>query len=65
MEDRVTDLELRYTHQQDLIEKLDAELLSANRTIEVLEKRVQRLEQTLESVLAVVDMPANEKPPHY
>ncbi len=65
MEDRITDLELRYTLQQDLIEKLDAELLGANRTIDVLQKRVERLEHTLEQVLAIVDVPANEKPPHY
>ncbi|MEQ8280435.1 MAG: SlyX family protein [Deltaproteobacteria bacterium] len=65
MEDRITDLELRYTHQQDLIEKLDAELLGANRTIDVLQKRVERLEHTLEQVLAIVDVPTNEKPPHY
>lgn len=65
MEDRITDLELRYTHQQDLIEKLDVELLGANRTIDVLQKRVERLEHTLEQVLAIVDVPTNEKPPHY
>jgi SlyX protein len=65
MEDRITDLELRYTHQQELVDELNQALLEANQTIDVLEKRVTRLEQTLEQVLHHVDIPANEKPPHY
>lgn len=64
-DDRVTDLELRYTHQQDALDELNTVLLEANRTIDVLQKRVERLEQALEQVLSTMETPANEKPPHY
>lgn len=63
--ERITELELELMAQRDLLDALNAELTAANGTIEVLEKRVDRLERQLEAVLAAVDVPANDKPPHY
>jgi SlyX protein len=64
-EDRVTELELRFVRQQDLLEQLNDELIKANATIDVLEKRVARLESVVEGLVRASDAPANEKPPHY
>jgi uncharacterized coiled-coil protein SlyX len=63
--DRIAELELELMAQRDLLDTLNGELTGANARIDVLEKRVERLERQLESVLAVVDAPASEKPPHY
>jgi SlyX protein len=65
VEERFAELELRYISQQDLIEQLNEELVKANRTIDALEKRVVRLETTVDGLTRAVDVPANEKPPHY
>lgn len=63
--DRIAELELELMAQRELLEVLNDELTAANGVIEVLGKRVERLERQLESVLTVVDAPADEKPPHY
>ena len=63
--ERLTELELRYMEQTDLIEQLNGELLAVNTEVQTLNKRVQRLERQLEEVLNAVELPANEKPPHY
>ena len=63
--DRNPELELELMDQREFLEVLNGELTEANGRIDVLEKRVERLERQLESVLAVLDAPANEKPPHY
>jgi uncharacterized coiled-coil protein SlyX len=64
-EDRLTELEVRYVRQQDLIEQLNDELVKANGAIDVLEKRVARLEAVVEGLASAVDRPGTEKPPHY
>jgi SlyX protein len=63
--ERIVELELRYLRQQDTIEQLSDELIQTNRTIELLEKRLARLEATVEGIATSVDRPANERPPHY
>lgn len=64
-EARVTELEIRYMEQSDLLETLNGELVQANDQILALQRRIARLERQIEDVLRAVDMPANEKPPHY
>ena len=64
-ETRLTELELRYMEQSDLVEKLNADLVAANTEIHGLGLRVKRLERQIEDLLRSVDAPANEKPPHY
>ena len=65
IDDRFTELELRYVRQQDLLEQLNDELIKANATIDVLEKRVARLEGMVDGLATAVDAPSNERPPHY
>lgn len=62
---RLTELELRYMEQTDLIEKLNTELVTVNTEVQTLTQRLGRLERQLEDVLRVVDLPVNERPPHY
>ena len=47
------------------VDQLNDELIKANRTIDVLEKRMARLEATIEGLSSAVDRPSNDKPPHY
>lgn len=63
--ERITELELELMSQRDLLDTLNVELTAANERADVLQKRVDRMEHQLEAMLAVIDMPANEKPPHY
>ena len=64
-EARVTELEIKYMEQSDLLETLNGELVQANEQVYALTRRVQRLERQIEDLLRAVDLPANEKPPHY
>ncbi len=63
--ERLTELELRYMQQTDLVEKLDQALTAATLKIDLLEKRVGRLETTVQQVIQTVDIAPNERPPHY
>ncbi len=65
MEERLTELELRYMQQSDLVELLNTELVKSNETIDLLQKRVRRLERQVEEMTNAHDKPGNEKPPHY
>jgi uncharacterized coiled-coil protein SlyX len=51
--------------QQDLIEKLNREVIEQAKANELLELRIKRLEQTIEQLVGAVFVPQNEKPPHY
>ena len=65
MEERLIDLEIRYTHMKAQLEELSDVLFSQQRTIDALEKRLREMErQTAEEG----QMPAGsgiERPPHY
>lgn len=62
MSDRLTDLEIRYTHLERLVADLSGELYEERREREKLDARLKDLEQRLRSV----EEPApNEAPPHY
>ena len=63
--ERITQLELRFMAQQDLLETLNEELTKAVDTIGLMAHRIDRLEHTMQEVLRVLNVPANEKPPHY
>jgi len=67
MESRLTDLEIRYAHQEATLESLSESVLQQQRLIETLRDELQRLQQQLRS-LAPGDVadPADETPPpHY
>jgi SlyX protein len=60
--DRLTDLEIRYTHVERLVEELSSVLYEERLARERLEARVKDLEQRLRSA----EEPApDEPPPHY
>lgn len=63
---RVTELETRYTLQDDTLQKLSDVLWRQQRQIEALETRVAALERRVAS-LDSSDLPApdDEVPPHY
>ena len=63
--ERLTNLELRYMEQQELLETLNGELTKAVDELALMGRRVERLEQALQDVLHSIDKPLNEKPPHY
>lgn len=64
LEQRVTELEIHLAHQDRLLAELNANLIEANQTIDLLNKRLERAELTLRDLLNA-QLPANERPPHY
>ncbi|MFO0613840.1 MAG: SlyX family protein [Polyangiaceae bacterium] len=62
MEAKLTDLEVRYTHQQRLLDELSGVVYEQSRTIAKLEARVTDLERRLRGVEEPI---GNEPPPHY
>lgn len=64
LEHRVTELEIQLTHQDHLLALLNQNLIDANKTIDLLAKRLERAELTLRDLLATQAVP-NERPPHY
>ncbi|MFO0552878.1 MAG: SlyX family protein [Polyangiaceae bacterium] len=62
--DRVTELEIRYAHQERLLEELSLVLYEQRRVVEELESRVADLERRLREM----DEPTGGEeapPPHY
>ncbi len=57
---RLTDLEIRITHQSELLEQLNDVIYAQQKQIDVLAKKLASLEKQ-----ASDPTPANEKPPHY
>lgn len=65
-DERLTDIEVALAYDRRLIEQLNDALVDANKTIDVLEARVKRLEELVQSVTHHFNvLPPNEKPPHY
>jgi uncharacterized coiled-coil protein SlyX len=63
---RLTELELRYTLQQDLIDKLSAELFRQQRELDGLGARLAALEGRVAGLDAPGEgPPPDEAPPHY
>ena len=65
VEQRLVELEIKYTHQSDLIDQLSTELYKSNELIEGLSRRLKRVEQDSMELLNRGELPPNEKPPHY
>jgi SlyX protein len=60
MQERLTDLEIRYAHQSRLLDQLSDVLFEQQRALQNLEKRVRELEASQHE-----EEKPNEKPPHY
>ena len=48
--DRITELEIRFTHQSQTIEELNAEVTESHRRIDHLEREVKRYDEMLKSM---------------
>lgn len=64
-EERLINLEIRYSHQQDFIEQLNAVVTEQQRIIERLEKDVLDLKRNINVSGNESERLSNEKPPHY
>lgn len=64
-EERLTELEIRFTEQQRLTQELSEVLYQQQRAIDLLSSEVQLLKQKLAAEPGLVDANATEKPPHY
>lgn len=60
-EQRIIDLEMRITHQDDLVDRLNSVIYDQQKQIDQLIKKMSALEKQSEDPTA----PRNEKPPHY
>lgn len=66
MNQRLTELEIRYSFQSRQVEELNQVICDQQRTIDRLVQRVERLERHLSEIFeAVGPNPPNERPPHY
>ena len=61
VDERLTELEIRLTHQNELLEQLNTVIYAQAKQIDLLEKKLS----TLEKQAADPAAPVNEKPPHY
>ncbi|HEU4411913.1 MAG TPA: SlyX family protein [Polyangiaceae bacterium] len=67
LEERIIELEIRYTHQTDTIEQLSAVVRMQERAIEGLraELKALRARQDAAAEAALAPKPPHEPPPHY
>lgn len=64
--ERIVEVEMGLTHVQRDFESLNEVMLEQQKTIEALQRTVQRLESRLQSVTdPEVRDPESERPPHY
>ncbi|MBJ6764889.1 SlyX family protein [Myxococcaceae bacterium JPH2] len=64
-ENRIVELEIRYTQQQETLQELSDVLYAQQRLIDSLRAEVDILKRKLEAEPGLVDARANERPPHY
>ncbi len=62
-DERLTDLEIRITHQEDMIDELNKELYRQHLKITDLESLIKELAVRLVDIES--GRPINEPPPHY
>ena len=67
MEERITDLEIRLTHQDAAMEELTRVVLAQEKELQKLTKEVEQLKTVLKelSVSAVASESEETPPPHY
>lgn len=62
-EPRVTELEIKVTYQDEVIETLNQVVIELRRELEATSQRLTKLEQQV--LLGVPEEAPNEPPPHY
>jgi SlyX protein len=65
MEERIVELELRYTEQQALLQELSGVLYKQAQQLDLLQAQVRQLELKLQGDQGLVDAQDRERPPHY
>lgn len=65
MEQRIAELELRFTEQQELVQQLSDVIYTQQKSIDMLTAELRTLRKKLEGEPGVVDAKDNERPPHY
>ena len=66
-EQRLTDLEIRFSHQDDFLDKLNETVIEQQKIILRLEKEILDLKRTINSEAGVAPTRTlkDDKPPHY
>ena len=64
-DERLTELEIRFTEQQRLLQELSDVVYAQQRTIYFREAQLQVFRKKLEAEPGLVDAGQQEKPPHY
>ncbi len=64
MEDRIVELEIRFTEQQQMLQELSEVVYSQQRAIDALTAELRLLRQKIPEP-GIVDAAEREKPPHY
>jgi SlyX protein len=64
-EQRIVELEIRFTEQQELLQELSEVLYAQQRLIDTLRAEIDTMKRKLEAEPGLVDARANERPPHY
>jgi SlyX protein len=62
---RLIELETKFSHHESIIEELQKTLFEQYRVIENLEKKLKVLSERVDGTDKAEIGPANEKPPHY
>jgi SlyX protein len=65
MEERIAELELRYTEQQRMLQELSDVVYAQTRVVERLELEVAALREKVVAEPGLVDSTVDELPPHY
>jgi SlyX protein len=65
MEERIAELELRYTEQQRMLQELSDVVYAQTRLVERLELEVAALREKVAAEPGLVDPTVDELPPHY
>ncbi len=68
IQNQIIELETKIQFQDDVIQKLDDELVQQNELIDVLTRRLSLIESKVKDLAVDRDNPstiADEKPPHY
>ena len=65
MEQRISELELRFTEQQDLVQQLSDVVYQQQKALDLISAELRTMRKKLEGEPGMVDAKADEKPPHY
>ena len=65
MNNRLTELEVRYTLLEKLVQDLSEVVYRQQREVDLLKESTRRLEERLSADPGLVDASRNDRPPHY